>query len=83
MRKIDTGEVTIVDLKSTDRAQAEAFLARLLFGIGVVLVSGFGYVQLDRYTHHRHTTWLRVAGVGLVSLVLAAYWMIFQAPPID
>lgn len=65
------------ELRAIDR---QAFLARLLFGIGVVLVSGFGYVQLDRYTHHRHTTWLRVASVGLVSLVLAVYWLVFQVP---
>lgn len=54
------------------------FATRLLTGLVVVLLSGFGYLRLDRYTNYRYTTWLRVAGVGLVSVVLAAFWWIVQ-----
>lgn len=51
--------------------------ARVMIGLAVLLLAGFAYVQLDEYTHRRYTTWLRVAGVGVATSVVAAWWYVF------
>jgi hypothetical protein len=56
----------------------QALAARIAFGLAILLIASVGYVRLDRYTHYRYTTWLRVAGVGVASLVIAGCWMILQ-----
>lgn len=48
-----------------------------ILGLAGLLLVGFGYVRLDEYTQRRYTTWLRLAGVGLGSMVAAGWWVIF------
>jgi hypothetical protein len=55
--------------------------ALVIIGLAFLLLVGFSYVQLDEYTQRRYTTWLRVAGVGVGTTLIAAWWWVFfQAP---
>jgi hypothetical protein len=49
----------------------------VIIGLALVLLVGYGYVQLDEYTHRRYTTWLRVGGVGAATAALTSWWFIF------
>jgi hypothetical protein len=63
------------------RAEARQTLTfRVVMGLAVLILAGFGYVRLDEYTQHRYTAWLRVAGVGLATTAVAGlWWMSFGA----
>ncbi len=62
------------------RAQErETVTARVMLGLAILLLAGFGYVRLDEYTQRRHTAWLRVAGVGVAASVVAVWLWMFQA----
>jgi hypothetical protein len=55
--------------------------SRIIIALGLLLLAGFGYVRLDEYTQRRYTTWLRLAGVGLATTMVAGWWwIVFQAP---
>ena len=62
-------------LRAEERQKITYFV---MFGLSLLLLAGYGYVRLDDYTKRRYTTWLRVASVGVMSLVLAGWWMVFQ-----
>jgi hypothetical protein len=53
----------------------------IIVGLGLLLLVGFGYVQLDEYTQRRYTTWLRLAGVGVASTLIAGWWVVFFQSP--
>jgi hypothetical protein len=55
--------------------------SRVIIGLGLLLLAGFGYVRLDEFTQRRYTAWLRLAGAGVATTLLAGWWwMFFQAP---
>jgi hypothetical protein len=54
---------------------------RIVIGLASLLLAGFAYVRLDEYTKRRHTKWLRVAGVGVATTVIAALWWVFSLSP--
>ncbi len=58
--------------------QRHTWSARVVLGLTVVLLAGFGYVRLDEYTQRRYTTWLRIAGIGVATSVAAGWWYVFQ-----
>ena len=62
--------------RAEDRQKVTAFLG---VGLSLLLLAGFTYVRLDNYTHRRYTTWLRVAGVGVMTAVVAGWWVVFRA----
>ena len=49
-------------------------------GLACLLLAGFGYVRLDEFTHRRYTAWLRIAGVGVATTVIAGWWWVFLTP---
>jgi len=53
VRKLDTGEVTIVDLKSTDRAQAESVTETQLH----IYALGYQELTVGRQTSSKSTNW--------------------------
>ena len=57
--------------------QRQTLGSRLIIGLALVLLAGFGYVRLDEYTQRRYTTWLRVAGVGVATTAVAGWWWVF------
>lgn len=60
-------------LLRADERQTISYLA--MIGLSILLVAGVGYIRLDDYTHRRYTTWLRLAGVGVVSSAVAGWWV--------
>jgi hypothetical protein len=68
------------DLARHDRAEDRQKITSFVgLGLSLLVLAGFAYVRLDDYTQRRYTTWLRVAGVGVMSLVVAGWWMVFRA----
>jgi hypothetical protein len=59
--------------------QRHTWTARVMLGLAVLFLAGFGYVRLDEYTQRRYTTWLRVAGLGVATTVAAGWWYVFQS----
>jgi hypothetical protein len=57
--------------------ERQTWTYRVMIGLSVLLLAGFGYVRLDEYTHRRYTAWLRVAGVGVATTVVAGWWWAF------
>lgn len=55
-----------------DERETISYLA--ILGLSVVLLAGFGYIRLDEYTQRKYTTWLRLAGVGVVATAVAGWW---------
>jgi hypothetical protein len=53
--------------------------ARVMLGLGVLLLAGVGYIRLDDYTQRRYTAWLRLAGIGVATSVAAGWWYVFQS----
>ncbi len=67
------------DLVRKARAEPRhTWTARVMIGLAVLLLAGFGYVRLDDYTQRRYTTWLRLAGLGVATSVAAGWWYVFQ-----
>jgi hypothetical protein len=58
--------------------QRHTWAARVMLGLAVLLLAGFGYVRLDEYTQRRYTTWLRIAGLGVATSVASGWWYVFQ-----
>ena len=54
--------------------------SHIVIGLAFLLLAGYGYVRLDEYTQRRYTTWLRLAGIGVAAMVIAGWWVYFQAP---
>jgi hypothetical protein len=70
------------DHEAQRRARADerhTWSARVMLGLAVLLLAGFGYVRLDEYTQRRYTTWLRIAGIGIATSVAVGWWYVFQA----
>jgi hypothetical protein len=78
------GDLVRQDQRAERQAQAEQrkvqkghrqdLLQRIIFGLSLLLMAGFGYVRLNEYTQRRYTAWLRVSGVFVASLALAGWW---------
>ena len=67
--------------RKTRAEHRQSLGSRLIIGLALVLLAGFGYVRLDEYTKRRYTTWLRVAGLGVATTALAGWWwIVVQAP---
>ncbi|MBI1832339.1 MAG: hypothetical protein HYR84_12925 [Planctomycetes bacterium] len=65
------------EMERTARAKARESLGmRLVLGLTLVLLAGFGYVQLDAYTQGRYTAWLRLAGGGVMAVLLAGWYLV-------
>jgi hypothetical protein len=62
------------NLRANER---QTLASRIVIGLSFLLLAGFGYVRLDEYTQRRYTTWLRVAGVGAATTVIAGWWWVF------
>ncbi len=56
--------------------ERSALMARIMTGLSILLLAGFGYIRLDEYTNRRFTTFLRVTGAILVGAAVAGWWMI-------
>jgi hypothetical protein len=64
------------------RSEERQFLgSRIIIGLSFLLLAGFAYVRLDEYTHRRYTNWLRLAGVGVATTLIAGWWWIFFLAP--
>ena len=63
------------------RQGARAQGTQVVLGLGLVLLTGFGYVQLDEYTNRRYTFLLRLAGATVVAVLLAGWWWLFFHAP--
>ena len=62
--------------RSLASQERQMWTGRIVAGLALLLVAGFGYVRLDEYTQRRYTTWLRLAGVGVAASVVAG-WLCF------
>lgn len=47
-----------------------------MIGLSIFLITGFGYIRLDEYTHRRYTAWLRLASLGAVVSALVGWWAV-------
>jgi hypothetical protein len=75
-----TNDLVRLDREVERKARAEhrqTMGSRVIIGLGLLLLAGFGYVRLDEYTHRRYTTWLRLAGVGVATSAIAGWWWVF------
>jgi hypothetical protein len=68
------------DTDRTLRAEERSVLAGCVTAfLALVVAIGFGYVRIDEYTRQRYTTILRIAGAGILAVVLAGAWFFFQS----